>query len=76
MKQKFIPSSVIGKTLEQALSIIYSDNEYIGTSKRYWLSVPVSFDNVSRFIRFPSGNAFSLVFDDTTNHIITSVYYG
>lgn len=66
MKKDFV-----GKDLDSVIDIINNDINYNGTTKYYWLAVPVSFDNVLHYIRFPYGNGLTIEYE---NNIVTKVY--
>ena len=57
-------TDIIGKSMEDVLSIIDNDIDYTGTTKYYWLSVPTSFDNCIRYIRFPHGKELFIEFSE------------
>ena len=64
--------NLLCKQVEEAFSIIDKDSDYSGLINRYWLSVPVSFDNICHYVRFPNGGTLTFQFDE--NGTITNVW--
>ena len=58
-----------GKSENDIISLIYNDIDYCGYTKYYWICVSNNFDNVSHYVRFPSGSELTIVFDDNRNAI-------
>lgn len=61
----------VGDSLDRVIDIINADINYKGTTEYYWLSVPMSFDNVLHYIRFPQGRSLTIEYE---NNIVTKIY--
>ena len=63
---------LIGKDIDTVTKAVYHDIDYSGITEFYWLSVPVSFDNVQHYIRFPYGSTLTIEHDNFG--IVTKAY--